>query len=85
MSEPTAGLCSVCAAAQHRARHLNDELRSEATRHYRPWTAEEFDLATRDDLTAVEVAEKIGRSMFAIYAARKRARRKTAQTGRQEA
>lgn len=53
---------------------VNDRLRGVAHRHRAEWTTADYEMAARDDLTAAQVAERIGRSLYAVRTMRRRMR-----------
>ena len=63
--------CDECRAAMSercddRRRRHGERTRAKATRNGQQWTGAELEIATRDDLTAVEAAEMLGRTYQAV-------------------
>lgn len=76
--------CSVCRAASREAgakwqRAANRETLDRVTRHNQQWTGPEMELAARKDLSAREVAEMIGRTMWAVRTMRRRLAKEPSQ------
>lgn len=71
--------CEVCMAAGREAsmrwqKERNAELLGQAKRHNAQWTGPELEIAAREDLSASQVAEMLGRTLWAVMTMRKRMR-----------
>lgn len=69
--------CETCMQAQrsatrHWQRSRNDQLLDRARRHNQQWTGPELELAARRELSARQVAEMVGRTMYAVMSMRHR-------------
>lgn len=76
--------CEVCAAAQRDAvskwqRSTNDKLLGRAHRHNSQWSGPEMELAARSDLSAQQVGDMIGRTLWAVSTMRRRLRKEPSQ------
>lgn len=72
-------MCEICRSAGREAsrrwqRIRNDRLLDQAKRHNAQWTGPELEIAARDDLSASQAAEILGRTMWAVQTMRKRMR-----------
>ena len=54
------------ASNRRREKLVNDVSRESASHHGEPWTGPQLELAARDDLTAVQVAPMLGRTVAAV-------------------
>jgi len=68
--------CRDCTrpAVQENQRGRQAETEPTATHHRDRWTGAEIDLLMRDDLSNQQVATMLGRTLYAVMAARKKAR-----------
>lgn len=65
--------CQHCrGVANARAKYKNTASLESAKRHRYEWTGPELEMVSRDDLTASELAEGLGRTVAAVQAMRKR-------------
>lgn len=76
--------CDVCRQAANKGvrewqRQANDKSLDRASRHNSQWSGPELELAAREDLSASEVAERIGRTMWAVQTMRQRLRKEPSQ------
>jgi hypothetical protein len=76
--------CEVCTTAARKAggewqRSTNARLLDQARRHNSQWSGPELELASRTDLSASQVAEMVGRTLWAVQTARRRLRDEPSQ------